>query len=147
MGQCVRDRDAKTRWTVSETFCFIANMGRNVSGDTIYLPDPLLRICAARHGTQLLSIDRTYGQHKVRPGIKALGTHSEADFFDVTFVNPLASSYIGQLRQRPLAALNKASSQRFARFQEFLSSTNNCKLVPIPILALIVDGVLTLTSM
>ena len=79
---------------------------------------------------------RNYGQHRVRPDIKALDTHGGADFYDFTFVIPLAPSYIGRLRQRPIAALNRASYQKFVRFHAFISSTNNCRLILVPILAL-----------
>ena len=74
---------------------------------------------------------RTYGHHWVNPDIKALGTNGGAYFYEVSFVKLPAPSYIGQLRQNPRAALNRAIYEKSARFREFISTSNNCRLFPI----------------
>ena len=72
-------------------------------------------------------------RHRVKPDIKALGTHGGTDFFDVTFVHPLTPARIPTLPQCPLRPLNQAENVKERRFARLVQDTGpRTRLVPIP---------------
>eukprot|EP00177_Eucheuma_denticulatum_P008465 GFKZ01015388.1.p2 GENE.GFKZ01015388.1~~GFKZ01015388.1.p2 ORF type:complete len:168 (-),score=7.07 GFKZ01015388.1:12-515(-) len=63
---------------------------------------------------------------------RAVGIGGGNDYFDVTFVNPLAPSHKIVRCFNPLTSLNAASAGKNRRCQSFIATSTRSRLVPVP---------------
>ena len=77
---------------------------------------------------------RSFGRHKERPDISALGSHGSADMFDITICHPLSPARIRHGLENPLTLLKNAWEEKIRRFRRVReASATAAKLFPMPI--------------
>lgn len=77
------------------------------------------------------------GINRMRPEIRAMGSHGGTYFLDITFVSALAPSSRRINTFNPLTFINGHRAAKRRKYRPFIATSSGCRLVPMRISSLV----------